>query len=69
MEHYVRPDDADDPPPPTPDGSEPLRQRLMRWLSAVVADREPPRQPPNLIRNPDGTSTIIDSGNHGGAGG
>jgi hypothetical protein len=68
MEHYVRPD-ANDPPPATLARPEPLHRRIVRLLSALVADRQPSRrQPSNVIRNHDGTSMIISS-NHGGYGG
>ncbi|WP_412737320.1 hypothetical protein [Krasilnikovia sp. MM14-A1259] len=68
MEHYVRPADAGSPEPLASGKREPLHQRLARWLSAVVADRPHSGQSPNLIRNWDGTGTVI-SGSHGGGGG
>ncbi|WP_412748751.1 hypothetical protein [Krasilnikovia sp. M28-CT-15] len=68
MEHYVRPADAGIPAPLPPRRREPLRRRLARWLSAVVADRPATGQSPNLIRNWDGTGTVI-SGNNGTGGG
>jgi len=68
MEHYVRPDDADESASVTPEARERLHRRLARWISALVADREPSkRQSSSLIRNQDGTGTVI-SGNHGGPG-
>ena len=59
MEHYVRPDEADEPAPMRPEPKQPLLRRVARWLATLLADREPSRRSSFLIRNQDGTSRII----------
>jgi hypothetical protein len=65
MEHYVRPDGADEPPAPVAGPAEPLHRRLGRWLSGLMADRESKGQSSDLIRNSNGDGgTVVSS--HGG---
>ena len=69
VEHYVRPDDEDGSANMPAEGRERLHLRLGRWLSSVVADREPSkRQSPNLIRNQDGTGGTVIPSSHSGPG-
>ena len=64
----MRPDDADEAIRPVVTWREPLHRRIGRWLSVLVADREPNGQSPNLIRNSDGTGGTVISNSHGGSG-